>query len=324
MELFYNIYQIIEESLTLSLSYFIDTEKRINIIYLLSALILAYYVYYKSKIKSSFLKYIFHKKVWLSKSAYIDYALFILNGFIKVIFIGPFIIFGFYIAFYINEYLLNSFGYSSVNLSVTNTLILYTICLTVVNDFTTYIVHYLMHKIPFLWEFHKVHHSATTMNPLTQYRIHPIELIINNIKSILIFGLITGIFDYLSNHQIDKLLFLGVNVFTFIFFLFGANLRHSHVKLKYPHFLEYLFISPYQHQIHHSSNTAHFNKNMGSRFAIWDWFFGTLVLSKKAKKIRFGIGKKEDKDYNSILKNLFYPFKNNYRKLVKIYKHLTH
>mgnify|MGYP001212832022 CR=1 FL=1 len=324
MEVFYNIYQIIEESLTLSLSYFVDTEKRINIIYLLSALILAYYVYYKSKIKSSFLKYIFHKKVWLSKSAYIDYSLFILNGFIKVIFIGPFIIFGFYIAFYINEYLLNSFGYSSINLSTTNTLILYTICLTVVNDFTTYIVHFLMHKVPFLWEFHKVHHSATTMNPLTQYRIHPIELIINNIKSILIFGLITGIFDYLSNHQIDKLLFLGVNVFTFIFFLLGANLRHSHVKLKYPHFLEYLFISPYQHQIHHSSNTAHFNKNMGSRFAIWDWFFGTLVLSKKAKKIRFGIGKKEDKDYNSILKNLFYPFKNNYRKLVKIYKHLTH
>ena len=68
MEFFYNIYQIIEESLTLSLSYFIDTEKRINFIYLLSALILAYYVYYKSKIKSSFLKYIFHKKVWLSKS----------------------------------------------------------------------------------------------------------------------------------------------------------------------------------------------------------------------------------------------------------------
>ena len=51
---------------------------------------------------------------------------------------------------------------------------------------------------------------------------------------------------------------------------------------------------------------------MGSRFAIWD------------KKRRFGIGKKKDKDYNSILKNLFYPFKNNYRKLVKIYKHLTH
>ena len=82
------------------------------------------------------------------------------------------------------------------------------------------------------------------------------------------------------------------DVFTFIFFLYGANLRHPHVKQKYPHFLEYLFISPYQHQIHHSSNTAHFNKNMGSRFAIWDWFFGTLVLSKKVKKIRFGKEKK--------------------------------
>ena len=93
-----------------------------------------------------------------------------------------------------------------------------------------------MHKLPFLWEFHKIHHSATSLNPLTQYRIHPFELIINNIRSILIFGLVTGLFDYLSAHQIDKLVFLGVNVFHFIFLLLGANLRHSHVKLKYPKF----------------------------------------------------------------------------------------
>ena len=60
---------------------------------------------------------------------------------------------------------------------------------------------------------------------------------------------------------------------------FGANLRHSHVKLKYPSFLEYIFISPHQHQIHHSDNPIHFNKNMGSKLAIWDWLLGTLVLS---------------------------------------------
>ena len=164
-----------------------------------------------------------------------------------------------------------------------------------------------MHKIPFLWEFHKVHHSATTLNPMTQYRIHPVELIINNIRGIIVFGLVTGLFDYLSAHSIDKMVFLGVNIFHFIFLLFGSNLRHSHVKLKYPKYLEFIFISPFQHQIHHSRDPKHFNKNLGSKLALWDYIFGTLVLSVSTSKVRFGIPK-ENLKYNSFWQNLINPF----------------
>ena len=299
--------QILDEGLNHSLSYFISPDKRINIIYLFSSLLLALYVYKTTNIKGSFLKYIFNKKVWLGKSSMVDYMLFFLNGIIKILLIGPYVIFGFYIAFYVNEGLLQFFGFPSYSLSTTTTLILYTITLTVVNDFFSYLTHYLMHTIPFLWEFHKTHHSATTLNPLTQYRIHPVELIINNIRSILIFGLITGVFDYLSNHHINKIMFLGVNIFTFLFFFLGANLRHSHVKLKYPKLIEYIFISPFQHQIHHSTQRKHFNKNMGSKFAIWDYLFGTLVLSGSISKIRFGIPK-EKLNYESFLGNLLNPF----------------
>lgn len=300
--------QVLEEGITHSLSYFINPDKRINIIYLFSSLALAFYVYKTSNLKESFLKYVFNRKVWLGKSALVDYTLFLFNGFFKILLIGPYIIFGFYIAFYVNEALLQFFGFPNSSLSVTTTLILYTITLTIVNDFFSYLTHYLMHNVPFLWEFHKTHHSATTLNPLTQYRIHPLELIINNIRNILIFGLITGIFDYLSNHQIDKVMFLGVNIFTFIFFFLGANLRHSHVKLKYPKIIEYMFISPFQHQIHHSTKTKHFNKNMGSKFAVWDYIFGTLVLSGSTSKINFGIPK-EDLNYNTLSGNLLNPFR---------------
>ena len=306
---------ILEEALTHSLSYFIDLDKRINFLYLFSSLVLAFYVYKVTNIKGSFLKYVFNKRVWLGRSALVDYMLFFVNGLLKILLIGPYIIFGFYIAFYINEYLLQLFGFPQFSLSITKTLILYTITLTVVNDFFSFLTHYFMHKIPFFWEFHKTHHSATTLNPLTQYRIHPVELIINNIRNILIFGLITGIFDYLSHHQIDKIMFLGVNVFTFMFFFFGANLRHSHVKLKYPRIIEYIFISPFQHQIHHSTKQIHFNKNMGSKFAIWDYLFGTLVLSESTSKINFGIPK-EELAYNSLLENLLNPF----IKVIKIFR----
>ena len=299
--------QTLEEALTHSLSYFIDPDKRINILYLLSSLILAFYVFKTSKIRGSFWRYIFNKRVWLGRSAVVDYIFFFFNGLLKVLLLGPYIIFGFYIAFYINEYLLQIFGYPEFSLSITKTLVLYTITLTIVNDFFSYFIHYLMHKIPFLWEFHKTHHSATTLNPLTQYRIHPIELIINNVRNILVFGFITGIFDYLSHHQIDKIMFLGVNVFTFLFFFFGANLRHSHVKLKYPKVIEYIFISPFQHQIHHSTKKIHFNKNMGSKFAIWDYLFGTLVLSESTSRLNFGIPK-EDLKYDSAIENFSNPF----------------
>ena len=199
------------------------------------------------------------------------------------------------------------FGYPEYSLGTTQTIILYTISLTILSDFFTYIVHLLMHKIPFLWEFHKVHHSATTLNPMTQYRIHPVELIINNIRGIIVFGLVTGLFDYLSAHSIDKMVFLGVNIFHFIFLLFGSNLRHSHVKLKYPKYLEFIFISPFQHQIHHSRDPKHFNKNLGSKLALWDYIFGTLVLSVSTSKVRFGIPK-ENLKYNSFWQNLINPF----------------
>ena len=308
------IYYLIEEAIALSLSYFVNTEKRIHILYLVTSAILAYYVYKKAHIKTSFIKYLFPKKIWASKSAFVDYSLFCFNSLIKILFIGPYIIVGFYIAFYINEWLLGMFGFPTYSLGVAQTIILYTITLTIVGDFTTYLIHLLMHKIPLLWEFHKIHHSATSLNPITQYRVHPVELIINNIRSIIIFGLMTGFFDYLSAHRVDKLLFLGANVFHFAFLLFGANLRHSHVKLKYPKYIEFIFISPFQHQIHHSNNPIHFNKNMGSKFAIWDWLFGTLILSKNIKNLRFGIGS-ESSRYNNLYKSIITPLSNTYYKI---------
>lgn len=312
---FVEILNLLEESISLTLSYFFNPEKRVYFIYIFSSVILAYLVYKRTRIKSSFFNYIFNKKVWWTKSAFVDYSLFFFNSLIKTLFIIPYIFLSLYIAFYINDFLLQCFGFIKDPLSKTQTIILYTFSLTIINDLFSYLTHYLMHNIPFLWEFHKIHHSATSLNPITQYRIHPLELVINNIRSIIVFGIVTGIFDYISSNQINKLLFLGVNVFSFLFYILGANLRHSHVKLSYPRILEYFLISPYQHQIHHSIRKEHYNKNLGSKFAIWDWLFGTLVHSGDKRKIRFGIIDTNQK-YNSVWYNLYAPFKNISRKII--------
>ena len=301
------VLNIIIDTYELSKDHFFDPENRIYYLYLFSSLLLALFVYSRRKKKKSFFSYIFDKRVWMSKSALNDYLIFGFNNLFKVLFIGPYLILSLYLAFYIQEYLIIWFGFPEKSLSIAETVIFYTITLTLVNDFLSYILHFALHKTPILWEFHKVHHSATTMNPMTQYRIHPVELILNNVRGIMGFGVVTGIFDYYSNHELDTVVFIGANIFTFLFMFFGANLRHSHVKLKYPSFLEYIFISPFQHQIHHSINKHHYDKNMGSKLAIWDFMFGTLILSKETSRIRFGVAGNQ-RDYSSFKNLIWLPF----------------
>lgn len=310
------IINVLKEGVLMPFSFLWNPEKRIYIMYMLSALVMAFYVYKKSKVKGSFWSYVAPKKMWLGSSAKVDYILVFFNAFVKIILIGPYLILGLYFAFYINEFLLQQFGEKNLDISVFWILFLYTIVLTVVSDFSSFIVHYAQHKISFLWEFHKIHHSATELNPVTQYRLHPVELIINNIRGIIVFGLVTGIFDYLSTQRIDKLTFIGVNVFSFIFLTFGANLRHSHIEFKYFNVIEYIFISPFQHQIHHSNKPEHYDKNMGAKFALWDWIFGTLVRSEDVDEITYGLGE-EDEHYDSFLKNLYKPFVNIFNKIIK-------
>ena len=312
---FSELMDLIVEIVQIPKNYLLSPNKRIFIVYLFTSFLLALFVYKRTKEKPAFKKYFLSKKRWLGSSAIVDYCLIFFNSAVKVLVISPFLIYALYIAEGINAYFIENIGPSELAWSATTIVIIYTIAIVVVNDFFSFLIHYFMHRIPFLWEFHKIHHSATTLTPFTQYRIHPIELIVNNIKGIVIKGGITGVFLYLANGNVSIVTFLGVNVFNFMFYFFGANLRHSHVKLKYFSFLENILISPFQHQIHHSNNKDHFDTNFGSRLAIWDYLFGTLIKSKKVDNLTFGLGK-EDKDYDSFLKNLSSPV----LKVIKLFK----
>jgi sterol desaturase/sphingolipid hydroxylase (fatty acid hydroxylase superfamily) len=56
-----------------------------------------------------------------------------------------------------------------------------------------------------------------------------------------------------------------------------------------------LFVSPAHHQVHHSSNPKHFNKNFGSCLALWDWMFGTLYVPQREREpLTFGFGDHPD------------------------------
>ena len=165
---------------------------------------------------------------------------------------------------------------------------LFTAFFFVFDDFSRFFVHRLMHRVPFLWAFHQVHHSAETMTPFTIFRTHPIEGVIFILRTSIVQGVVISVFIFLFGSKVDLVTVFGASVGVVIFHSLGSNLRHSHIKIRYPKIIERIFISPGQHQIHHSTEKKHFDKNFGVAFAIWDLMFGSLAFSENASH-KFGL-----------------------------------
>jgi sterol desaturase/sphingolipid hydroxylase (fatty acid hydroxylase superfamily) len=111
---------------------------------------------------------------------------------------------------------------------------------------------------------------------------------------------------------------LGLNAVIFVYYVMGYPLRHSHVWISYGPTLSRFFISPAQHQIHHSSAEKHWDKNMGGFFALWDWIFGTLYVPKQREELVYGLPGDEGKEYSGVAQLYVQPFRNNARSRVGI------
>ncbi len=277
------------DSLTVLTDYLLVPTQRLHIGYWATSGLLALWVLWRQRSTVRGWTSVFSRDTWLNDSAKLDYKIIVFNALFKVALLGQFLFFGLQLSDRVHALLAEWCGPCLNPLSETTALFAYTLTLTIVGDLSVYLVHRLMHRMPLLWAFHRLHHSATHMTPLTQLRLHPIELIINNLRSGLVFGLLTGIFTYWAGSIVTVVTFLGVNALRFVFYSFGANLRHSHVRMPYWHPLEFLFISPLQHQVHHSVLSEHHNRNFGSMFAIWDWIFGTLITSRSVGTLQFGL-----------------------------------
>jgi len=271
-----------------SLDYFFNMHQRVFWGYMLVALVLSVVVFWR---QLELIKRQFSKEVLLHPSAKLDYVYFLLMGLIKVLIIIPLLIGVNEVALFMVLKMQSWFGYvERIRVDSDYLLVSYTLTLFIVNDFSRYWVHRLLHMVPFLWRFHRVHHSAEVLNPLTFYRVHPLENILFGLRYALVTGLVTALFIYFFGAGIGLIQFMGVNVIIFVFLLIGANLRHSHIPLGYGKRWEKWFISPYQHQLHHTTKYCH--QNFGSYLAIWDRVFGTLVTGKK-RNIVFGLPKEE-------------------------------
>nr|BFD58544.1 sterol desaturase family protein [Bdellovibrio sp. CKG001] len=237
-------------------------------------------------------RWVLRKKYWWNHSTKQDYLIYFLNALFKSFLLVPLFECSFVISQVVIRFLVRFSEGDVLNIPVNNGYLLaFTLGVFVWDDFLRFFHHWLMHKIPFLWQFHKLHHSARVLTPITLYRAHPVESILAIFRNSLSLGTSIGVFIFLFGSSFSLWTLLGINGFGFLFNLVGANLRHSHIPLSFG-LLERLLISPIQHQVHHSKDEAHYDKNFGVSLSIWDALFGTLIFSKQVGKLKVGLNER--------------------------------
>jgi len=161
----------------LSLVFFIDLERRTYWLYLLSGFAIGVIAAWKNQKKLHLLlKVTFSKKYWLNRSSYTDYQWVFVNQVLKILLIVPFLATSLTIAIFVNRLLMESFGAGNfLHWPYQYVVVVFSVSLFIIEDFSRFYIHWLYHRIPFLWRFHSIHHSATVLTPITLYRVHSVE-----------------------------------------------------------------------------------------------------------------------------------------------------
>jgi sterol desaturase/sphingolipid hydroxylase (fatty acid hydroxylase superfamily) len=148
------------------------------------------------------------------------------------------------------------------------------------------------------------------LHPLSNYREHPVDNLYYAVVTGVAAGLTLGSFELLFGVQPLSLVIpvFGIGFLAFAFNFFGYNLRHSHIWVRWPGLLAYLFGCPAHHQIHHSCKPQHINKNMAFMFPIWDVLFGTFYLPAEKEELEFGLGDGTEEEYRGYFSIYVLPF----------------
>ncbi|MGA2399211.1 MAG: sterol desaturase family protein [Steroidobacteraceae bacterium] len=180
-----------------------------------------------------------------------------------------------------------------------------------VADMIFYFTHLFGHRTRIGWAFHKVHHSAAVLTPLTRYREHFVEGILYAAGAAAGLGLCGGAFAYIIRGPIVEITVMNLGIFVFLFAING-NFRHYHVSFRYPRWLERWLQSPGMHHVHHSYLPHHRDKNLGLVTSVWDRLVGTLYIGDPYEETPWGLGPEEQAHYSTFAQNVFGPFRDVY------------
>ena len=148
------------------------------------------------------------------------------------------------------------------------------VLLFVLRDFIHFWVHRLLHRVPWLWRFHKVHHSVREMGFAAHLRFHPGETVVYRTLEYVPLALIGfGLDDFILVHVTSLTI---------------GHLNHSNVRLPLGP-LRYVFNSPQMHLWHHVKQPpVATGINFGVSLSVWDWIFGTAYWPRDDAQLALG------------------------------------
>lgn len=166
------------------------------------------------------------------------------------------------------------------------------LALMLMGHFTFYGAHYLCHKVPMLWQFHRVHHSSLTLDSFSTSRFHIFDKTLFALPYLML----------VTYFQPDPgLTFLYISFRDF----WG---RYGHGNIRDPHWLGYFMSNPKFHRWHHSNHPEAIDKNFSAEFNFLDYLFGTAYYPKDRIPDYFG-----EEDYsNNIVVQHYRPFRDCY------------
>jgi sterol desaturase/sphingolipid hydroxylase (fatty acid hydroxylase superfamily) len=145
----------------------------------------------------------------------------------------------------------------------------------VVADFVQWNTHRMLHRVNFLWNFHKVHHSVKQMGFAAHLRFHWMETVVY--KSILYIPM--AIIGGFSVNDV---------VFVYFFTIAVGHLNHANLGWDYGIF-KYIINNPKMHIWHHSKELpVRFGVNFGLTLSVWDYLFKTNYIPKNGRDIELG------------------------------------
>jgi sterol desaturase/sphingolipid hydroxylase (fatty acid hydroxylase superfamily) len=237
------------------------------------------------------LRALFPKRITRSASTYVDLGYLYFNVFVNSLVFGWAVLSYQYLTNGLMAGLATAFGpVAPSGLPPVLVQSIITLVLFLAYEIGYWLNHWLSHKIPFMWQFHRVHHSAEVLTPLTNFRVHPVyALIFANILAITA-AIANGLVRYAFGDTAQQYAWSDTNIIIVLFVHVYVHLQHSHLWIPFRGVLGRILVSPAHHQVHHSTNPAHFNRNYGSCLAIWDWMFGTLHVPQKEPEVTsFGV-----------------------------------
>jgi sterol desaturase/sphingolipid hydroxylase (fatty acid hydroxylase superfamily) len=144
-------------------------------------------------------------------------------------------------------------------------------------DYTLYVWHVLVHRVPLLWRFHLVHHVDLDLDASTALRFHFGELTLSipwRAAQVLGIGVPPAALTSWQNALLVSILF-----------------HHSNVELPVDieRVIARVFVTPRMHGIHHSMVPGETNSNWSSGLTLWDWLHGSLRLNVRQRDITIGV-----------------------------------